>query len=427
MPRCPDNIRRSRCVIVRNTRSELETTTLLTWLRWFESLGTVRRLKSPALRYWYTFNDGEGTVELELLFLALDREDDLRKVRSLETTMVYLNELAEIPEAALEHFKGRVGRYPDKGLFEKPFNGCIIADTNPPPVSGWIYNKFEDSTLDSYQIFKQPPGLIKDEDGKWIFNPDAENIERLGTSYYTQMSEGATEEFIKVFCLGEYGTYFHGKVVYPEYNDDIHAVDNIIPNPDDYLYIGFDFGLTPSCIICQVAQDASIKVLNELLSSHMGLEQFMEDIVMPFVNQHYKDYTIAEIVGDPSGIAGSQTRNETCFEILDSFGFTAKTAMTNDLAKRLGVVKFYFNRLIGGKPAITISKQGCPFLREGLLGGYNFKKLKIVGSDECAEKPDKNKYSHIQDALQYVLMQINDLYREHSNPLDIKEIGRAHV
>src|SRR5690348_7059378 len=43
--------RRSRWGIVRNTSGELATTTLATWLAWFEELGDIRKRQKPLMTY----------------------------------------------------------------------------------------------------------------------------------------------------------------------------------------------------------------------------------------------------------------------------------------------------------------------------------------------------------------------------------------
>ena len=136
--------RRSRWGIVRNTSGELSTTTLATWLAWFEDLGDVRKRQKPIMTYEHTFNDGYGIVELELLFIALDRPEDVRKIKSLELTGCYINELSEVPKAALAHMKGRVNRYPSKAFCQEPYWSGIIADTNPPEDDHWIFKDFEE-------------------------------------------------------------------------------------------------------------------------------------------------------------------------------------------------------------------------------------------------------------------------------------------
>lgn len=244
MPKWCNGRRRARWAIVRNTSGELYSTTLQTWLTWFADLGDIRKRQKPLLTYEHTFNDGHGIVELELIFIALDREDDLRKIKSLEVTGAYINELSEVPQGALAHFKGRVNhRYPSRAFCNSPYWSGIIADTNPPSDDHWIYHDFESASNESYRIFKQPPGLIKDDDGKWVQNPHCDNANNLAHDYYTKLAEGQTEDFVKVYCLGDYGSVGFGKRVYPEFNSDIHAVDDIAAIQGEPIHLGWDFGL----------------------------------------------------------------------------------------------------------------------------------------------------------------------------------------
>jgi LAGLIDADG DNA endonuclease family protein len=236
--------RRARWAIVRNTSGELQSTTLQTWLAWFGDLGDIHKRQKPLLTYEHTFNDGRGIVELELIFLALDREEDLRKIKSLEVTGAYINELSEVPQGALAHFKGRVNkRYPSRAFCSSDYWSGIIADSNPPDIDHWLYKDFELKSLQSYKIFHQPPGLLKDEDGKWFQNPSCDNAANLAHDYYTKLAEGQTEDFVKVYCLGEYGSVGFGKKVYPEYNDDIHSVIRITAIQGTPIHLGWDFGL----------------------------------------------------------------------------------------------------------------------------------------------------------------------------------------
>lgn len=235
--------RRSKWGIVRNTSGELETTTLATWLAWFGDLGDIRKRQKPLLTYEHTFNDGHGVVELELLFIALDRPEDVRKIKSLELTGCYINELSEVPKAALAHMKGRVNRYPSKAFCQEPYWAGIIADTNPPEDDHWIFKDFEEQQFPNHRLFKQPPGLLKDANNMWVRNPDADNAAHLPDNYYCMLAEGQSKEFIKVFCLGEYGSVGFGKRVYPEFNSDFHAVDSLTAIQGVELIACWDFGL----------------------------------------------------------------------------------------------------------------------------------------------------------------------------------------
>lgn len=406
MPRWFRNRRRARFGIVRNTSGELYSTTLQTWLTWFGELGDINKRQKPLLTYEHTFSDGHGIIELELIFIALDRPDDVRKIRSLELTGVYINEMSETPENVLSHMKGRVnGRYPSKKFCSEPYWSGIIADTNPPDEDHWIHRDFEDKNLPDYKIFHQPPGLIKDMDGNWIRNPNADNSENLSPDYYIKLAQGQSEEFVKVFCLGKYGTVGLGQMVYPEYNDDLHSVETIKYEPTLPLYLGLDFGLTPACIVVQLSPRGQLRCIKEYVSDRMGLRSFLNSVVLPGIAQDFSNATIESALCDPSGIAADQIIDElSCIGEVMSVGLPAVPARTNDIDTRLGAVRFFLTSLVDGQPTFLISRKGCPRLRKGFIKDYYYKRLAISGEERYRDKPEKNSSSHIHDCVQYVAL-----------------------
>lgn len=403
MPRLPDGTRSSRWIVVRNTYGELESTTYVSWMAWFGELGKVHRSKKPILTVRHEFNDGDGDINLEVVFLALDSESDIRKLKSLEVSGIYVNEASEIEKAVLEHGKGRL-RYLMNNLPD--YRKCIIFDTNPPNDRHWIYDTFERQKLASHGLFHQPSGLLKDESNSWVANKEADNVERLGMHYYLNMTHGATEEFIKVYCLGEYGTVLNGKKVYPEYNDDIHAIETIHLQ-DSPIYIGMDFGLTPSAIIIQETAKGTYNVVHELTSEFLGVKQFIDNILRPFLSRHCSEHEIGAIIGDPAGDKKNENDLTSCFDILHEEGFMIQGSSTNLIPPRLEAVRHTLTTLVEGQPKILVSKEGCPLLRDGFLGAYNYKKIKALGEEVYDNKPLKNEYSHIQDALQYIILYLN--------------------
>ena len=73
-------IRRSRWGVIRNTGPQLKTTTIKTWLDWFpEADYGPFRWGVP-----FTHHIMVGDLDLEVIFLALDSEEDIRKLLSLD-------------------------------------------------------------------------------------------------------------------------------------------------------------------------------------------------------------------------------------------------------------------------------------------------------------------------------------------------------
>ena len=333
---CKDGIRRSRWAIIRNTAAELETTTLKTWLDWFEELGSIKSHKKPIMELFHNFRDEHGKVELHLIFLALDRPEDIKKIKSLEVTGVFLNETSELASEVLTHMKARIPRYPSDKMIDVEYWNGIIADSNPPDIDSWIYRLFEIEKPNGYKIFKQPPGLLI-EDDKYIINPNADNLSHMKErNYYLKLAEAETVEFIKVYCMGEYGTVISGRKVYENYNDDLHAVSGLTSEKGSQLILGWDFGLTPACLIAQLTHCGQIRVLKEFCTTYLSVRELAENAVYPYLISEYKGYDYIS-VGDPSDRPSDSTK-QSCMQILGECGIYTTKAITNDIIPRIDAV-----------------------------------------------------------------------------------------
>jgi hypothetical protein len=341
------------------------------------------------------------------LFIALDRPEDVRKIKSLELTGCYINELSEVPQAALAHMKGRVNRYPSRAFCHEPYWSGIIADTNPPADDHWIHKDFEEQQFDGHKLFKQPPGLLKNEDGLWVRNPNADNAAHLPDDYYEKLALGQSKEFIKVFCLGEYGSVGFGKLVYPEFNTDIHAVDHLDAIQGEGLIIDWDFGLTPACTVQQITSRGQLLILKEYVGEGMGIRSFAENIVIPGLKKDFPYCKVSLSVGDPAGNHRSEVFEEmSCIGELNSLGIPTIAAKTNDLAPRIAALRYFLNRMIDGKPALQLDKKKCPTLYKGFAKEYVYDRLAVAGEERYRDKPTKNMCSHPMNALEYGCLEI---------------------
>lgn len=433
MPKDSDGIRYAKWAIIRNTYGDLLRTSYQTWLKWFGALGKVNKRKDPHIEINHVFNDGEGEIHLDVIFLALSSEDSISKLQSLEVTGAYINEMWEVVRVVFDHLKARIHRYPALNESQPDYPSFIIADTNPPKEGSWIQKTFPSEECEGHIMFRQPPGLISDGPGEWIDNPDAENVGRdkngrqLGqaSDYYSNFARGQTEEFIKVYCLGEYGTVLSGKKVFPEYNDDLHSKSGLVYDNTRPIYMGWDFGLTPTCVILQEQIGGQIVVLDCLTTDRSGLEQFLDNIYVPFMARHYPNAIIAEAKGDPAGSAAQQANFVSNFDIFKKYGMMVEPSSTNILKPRLEVVRNYLRRLVdAGQPAIVFRREGCEPIIDGFRGGYHYKKINLLGEEIYREEPNKNEYSHPQDALQYILLAMRDL-QQYANLPPVSFRGRA--
>lgn len=139
----------------------------------------------------------------------------------------------------------------------------------------------------------------------------------------------------------------------------------------------------------------------------MGISQFIDNVFTPFISR-LPGLKIGEIIGDPAGEKRNENDMTSCFDVIREKGYRIIGAPTNVLTTRLEAVRNSLNTLIDGRPKFNVSRTGCPIFREGLLGGYCYKKLRVLNGEAYDNKPDKNIYSHVQDAYQYVSLYLNN-------------------
>lgn len=419
--RAHDGIRKSRWVVTRNTYGELTSTTIKTWLDWFPEERFGKMVHGAPITQTLRWDVGDGTsVELEMLFLALDRPDHVKKLLSLEVTGGWMNEAREQPRAILDALTGRVGRYPSAQNGGASWYGVIL-DTNPPDDDHWWYLLAEVQKPNDYLFVAQPAGdSAEAENLDWLVqtpetmalpvgHPDRR---KQGQTYYTRLKNGKTDEWIKVYVKGQYGSVHDGKPVYPEWNDTIHS-KAINPIQGVPLDIGLDFGLTPAAVITQVDSRGRLLVLDELCGEDMAIRQFLQDVLIPQLIKVYpawwagkdrNDTPMIRCFGDPAGNQKAQTDERTCFQEVKAAGLRIRGAKTNGFVARRGAVAWYLNKLSGGQPALLLDPC-CSVLRKGFNGGYKYRRIQVTGEDRYTDEPMKNAYSHPHDALQYVALE----------------------
>lgn len=406
--------RKSRWVAVRNTYPDLEGTTIKDWCDLYHNehiyLGKFNKDFPPTHHLDFDLEDGTRVIA-EVVFLALDRPDSVRKLRGLQATGFWLNEVKELDKAIVDMCDGRHGRYPKD---VNPTWHGMIGDTNAPDTDHWYYMQAEEVKPKGWTFLKQPGGVIGKVSGpqnarviKWVENPNAENINNLPANYYIAQVQGKKDDWISVNLANEYGAVSTGKPIYAGvWNDAIHTANNpLLPIPAvRKLLLGFDFGRTPACIIGQLMPNGKLRVLREIVAVGAGIRKFMKNDVLPILKKDFGQFSIKEDMeafGDPSGIAKSGNDENSPIGILnDEFGLTTYPTSTNIPLRRWESVNDFLMSSIDGAQGFELSPC-CTVLRKGFNGGYHFRRLNVSG-ERYAESAEKNSFSHPHDALQYL-------------------------
>lgn len=401
-PSKKDGIRRSRFAIIRNTYPQLKDTTLKTVLDWLPEniFGTYK-----VATHDYIITGFQGCY-IEFMFRALDQPEHVTNLLSLELTGAWVNEAREVPREIIDALDGRIGRYPSirEGGAVYP---CIIMDTNPPDEDSWFYKLFEESKTDNIALYKQPSGLSPQAENlltleEWDAVQRGEEVAAgLHPTYYIDLAKNKTPEFINIYIEGNYGTIKAGKPVYDKtFNEQLHiAPSSIMPITGKEVVVGLDFGLTPAAIFTQLSPMGIFNVLRELYEDNMGIEQFMDSFIKPYIASEFKGYSFI-FIGDPAGVQRAQTNEKSCFDIIRSMGFKIIPSKSNSFLYRKSAVEYFLTKLTNSKPAFQIDPS-CKMLISGFKTKYCYKPLRSFGGNSFSTEVKKNEYSHPHDALQY--------------------------
>jgi hypothetical protein len=416
-------IRWSNFLIGRHTFPALQKTTIPTWLRWFGPKTEMHWGQPLSGRYEDWLPDGT-LLRIDLVFAALESKNILNDLMSLELSGAFVNEATQVPWRVIDRIHDRIGRFqPREGVFGDSYG--VIMDTNSPDETNWWYRFERVEKPDKMLFFVQPPALLKrTKDGKTWYEPNdgrdyakygilpAENVEHLkeGFYYWEKQTKTKSEDDIKKLILNEFGTSIDGRPVYPEWRDNFHYRNEPIPFQRGLtLLLGSDFGRTPATVIAQMGIDGVLYVLDEVRGENMGSEQFIEELLRPKLMNEYGFPSCPLInFGDPAGMNSNEVVNISAIQKFNQYGILTKPAPAtngNRVQIRVDTVSELLRRFYNGRAAVQVSSK-CEFLRKGFNGHYCYRRIRtgVEGDERYTEEPDKNEYSHIHDAFQYLCM-----------------------
>lgn len=403
-----NGVRRTKAVIVRNTMAQLKSTVKPLIDQWLvtETGGSIGQWRLTDNTFDMKFQLPDGTtVHSELVLMPCDTPDDVRRLLSLECSYAWGEECRELDPEVVEALEGRCNRFPNRksGGVTEP---GVIFSTNPPPM-GTYWQELMSNPPKKAEIFIQPPALL--EDGS--VNPEAENLENLAPDYYANLCEGKSESWIQVYAMNKFGSGGFGNPIFrSSFRMEFHKTPEplqAIPQSINPLIIGMDNGLTAAAVIGQMDMRGRVNILDEAYvpqGETMGVESFLDRILIPkLVNEWPISPHKIVFVLDPACFQRSQVNEMTIADAVKKRGYNVIKATTNDPEKRIGAVEGLLSRQIDGGPAIAFSPR-VTWLLQAMDYGYRYKKS-ISGVGPLT--PEKNHWSHIADALQYLALHYN--------------------
>lgn len=415
-------IRRTRWGVIRNTYPELTTTTMRTWRDTYPEEVYGRIIMSKPAFHRIKFAD----IEMEVDFLALDKDEDVSKLRSLEYTGFYVNELQYVPKVLFDEMTSRAGRYPAMKDGGPTWYG-VLADMNAPDEDHFIPMMTgevewpENMPLEDrealawprdWDYFMQPPGMLEvyGADGKTIEgyrdNPAAENAKWLPPGYYREQIKGKTRAWIKSRVLNKIALVIDGDPVWPWFRREVYvAKEALKPVKGHDLYVAADFGRRPAALIAQQVNNRVV-ILDEMQGFNESAVTFAPRFKR-HLEQKYAGFNV-RFFGDPKGQDKTQTDERTAYDIWRAHGMPMQPAPVkqNLIHTRIEAVDHLGSSMYDGKPRLLISPV-CRTLIIAMEGRYCFEK-KRAGDIETKPEPKKDRYSDLADCLQYMAISMGE-------------------
>lgn len=442
-PVCRDGVVHVRTAAIRDTYREMAKTALASWLEAFPKGGPYTAsdkdafsggqdrpvkhvLEWDVLRDWYVargqWEKRQTKVRLEMEFGAIGDQNLDSFFKGYEISMGWLNECDLVHEDAPGRLYGRTGRYPPEidmmpweaerlGTVKDPDSGreslavprIVCGDYNPPDEANWTYEREIEAPekWPGYNFFAQPSGL----------SPQAEN--RAGKSRHKYEEEerqfgGPSSAEARRNVHGQYAAKKIGTVVYDRFNITKHrSSEHLQPVPELPFYMGFDAGGRPACGIGQFMPNGQFRGLREICSPKdqvTGPDRFAV-AVMEVLLRDFRGMSCAGAWGDPSAWYGAdKVRGDLAFmeTVARALQVNIQPTETNDIKSRIGAVDWYFGSDIDAVTPRSLWDPRLKYTIRGFVSQYHLTKASTAGKTD-ANEIDKNEYSHIQDAWQYLL------------------------
>lgn len=435
-----------RAIFVRDTYKNLRDTTLKDWLTLFPDgkFGMLRG-EQTAADYTLVLEDTHTGKKHshEVLFRHGQTAGDASSFLSSAYGMIVLEEVVPAymptgevsPGIAKEVFTIALTRLIQEGI-ENPE---LILVFNSPPRTHWVFTDLIQPMGTQYP--QEHPEAWHDNrtmdldilvDGKIrkvsiarFYFPPEENETNLRAGYYNELRailkmQGQSDDVIDRMIEGKITVLFPGLPVYGgDFVYEKHVRPKLEPIPTQPLILGMDAGLTPAVTITQVDPRGRLLYLKEIQQSfdlsgrlirQVGHEEFAA-YCRSVISSEFMGLQDKAIIADPA-INSLQPKDARALaEVWQDEGFRIVNGAIAT-ADREEPMRRRLRLDVGGQPAVLFSQEGCPFLIDGMMGGFR----RAISKDQASllGRGDrlKNQYSHVCEAAEYVVSKLWPLKRK---------------
>lgn len=394
----------TRGLLMRATYPQLMDTTIATMFKIFSFFGweSGQQYNHHISRKLIELN--VGGKKSEILYRPAKNEGDdiqsaIEDLQSLEIDWAGIDEIVGVEERIFMAVRARIGRW---GKISKQAHRQLMVSGNPPSEGSWIHKRWY---LKSYTD-DQP---LQDPDEHSIFvSSTYENRRNLPKDYIESLE--ASPEFWRNTFLYGYAGYvdFDGEPVFPRFNYETYVSKKpLVPHPNKGLIRGWDLGPTAknkAVVICQLDPRGTLLVLAEIMMTDPGIEKFGRYVIAKTNELFPGEIGDIKDFADPVAFHISQTDGKSAADILLNLGINLYPG-EEKLELRLDAVQGLLDHMVDGAASIIIDNRRCPILLQGFLGGYRHKIIDLP-NERFSREPLKDRYSHVHDALQYVVSRL---------------------
>lgn len=431
-PVCRDGIIRVKVAALRTQYRDLARSLLSTWHNEMlfpekhpftvEYKGGIDRPVTHRLEWETIRNHSRVKVEFTMEFGAIGDANIEQFIKGYEVSAAYLNEADLFDRRALPLMWQRTGRYPPVSMIDDvemdrvvtPYRkklqalGVPIDDTetllprvaygdfNPPDIDNYLYEDCVEKPNPLYNFFKQPGGLTA----------HAENRSGKPRSSYELEARTMDAHDKRRFVDGEFGYTREGDPIYPQFALDLHVADQWLKPVENLpILLGFDLGGSPACVVAQPMPDGQLRLLREICCEPGAGPVTIGRLTRDLLLTEFRGNAIAGAWIDPSGFYGAdrQSGQLAAAEIVaQMLGLNIQPGPSQEPGFRIEGVRWFLEGLIDGRTPRLLVDPRCKTIIGGFVAHYMLTKQASSGSTNLLV-PVKNRYSHIHDAIQYLV------------------------
>jgi hypothetical protein len=262
-------------------------------------------------------------------------------------------------------------------------NPCILT-LNYPDEDHWTWRRFVEDKHSGTAYFRVPPGERATPEQRKLWLDATANRPDLQ----------------RRLLLGMPGTILQGGQVAEGFNEDQHvAKERLTPIKGEALFIGQDFGHTPTVVIGQ-SWRGHIRVYAALTIERGGIKQLVESVVRPWIQANANGFQLCGNY-DPSAADEQTDIEQNPAELLRVMlpGYWEPGPVKWD--NRKGPVLAVMNKAVAGMPALQIDPT-CKELIRSLSGRWYYPRQKGMVSRDLPKKPN-HPWEDYGDAFAYML------------------------